>query len=122
MSKAMSLSRRPTFENAIALNTLSPLISIRAAMVEKRLERSWLRDMFLQRLDPDVAPPALRPPRPRPLPAVDLYRDRPLPPEVLEHFFFVVLRVRAGFAIPLANEQVVDPSGNLRVLPNAPHL
>src|SRR5215207_11444012 len=45
MSKVMSLSSRPTFENAIALKTLSPLISIRAAIVEKSWDSSWLSDI-----------------------------------------------------------------------------
>src|SRR5687768_4114203 len=45
MSKVMSFSSRPTFENAIALKTLSPLISIRAAIVEKSWDSSWLSDI-----------------------------------------------------------------------------
>src|SRR5438552_16299414 len=115
MSKAMSLSNRPTFENAIALNTLSPLISIKAAMVAKRSERSWLSDMFLQRLDPNLAPPALRPPRPRPLPPVHLHRDRPLASELLEHLLLVVLRVLERVPVPPAHRQVIDPGRDLRI-------
>src|SRR5678809_374305 len=45
MSNAMSFSRRPTFPKAMALNALSPLRSIRAAMVPKRLESSLLSDI-----------------------------------------------------------------------------
>src|SRR5688572_6616596 len=44
-SCVMFSSSRPTFPNAMALKTLSPLISIRAAMVANRRESSWLRDM-----------------------------------------------------------------------------
>src|SRR5688500_17958753 len=45
MSNAMSFSRRLTLPKAIDLNVLSPLMSMRAAMVENRPASSWLSDM-----------------------------------------------------------------------------
>src|SRR5687768_6069598 len=45
MSNVMSFRMRLTLENAIALNEFSPLMSRKAAIVEKSRARSWFRDM-----------------------------------------------------------------------------
>ena len=79
---------------------------------------AWITSSTLESLDTNVAPAALGASPPG-FSTMDLKTYRSFAAQELEHFFLVVFRQRAGFAVPVANLQVINPSSDLRILAHA---
>src|ERR1051326_2858200 len=82
------------------------------------MDLPWFCFGISKPLETEVSPPALRASRPA-FSAVNLQTNRAFASEQGKNFFLVVLRQRAGFAVPLANFQVVDPRRDLRKFSDA---